>query len=69
MVFAVKFSKFSRSKREETTPRNVGRSGHRRNVVKGVLLTQESAGMMLPDILLAKPKEIRVQGERTLAVI
>jgi hypothetical protein len=24
---------------------------------------------MLPDILLAKPKEIRVQGERTLAVI
>jgi len=25
--------------------------------------------MVLPDILLAKPKEIRVQGERTLAVV
>jgi hypothetical protein len=65
------FLNFPGFKQEETTARNVGRSGHRRNVdvEKGVLLAQEGAGMVLPDILLAKPKEIRVQGERTLAVV
>jgi hypothetical protein len=55
------FSNVRRPKRE-ITAHNAGGSGYRAECSKGSVLKQESAGMMFPDILVAKPKKTLRQG-------
>jgi hypothetical protein len=59
----------ARPPKRETPAHDVGGSGHRAERIKGDVLKQESVGMILPDILLAKPKRRWVKGERTPTVI
>jgi hypothetical protein len=40
-----------------------------RSALKGAFSSRKSVGMILPDILLAKPKRRWVKGERTPTVI